>query len=132
MRQRKVYDKGLWAITRERFHIADVEPPNPFVEALPLDTLIPIVLDRLKLDTHKKLTALATDWPEIVGPQLAPNTRPGQLENGCLTIFVTHPAWIFELRGAPQHEILARLKTRYGANEIKTLRFAVDPAPPAP
>lgn len=131
-KRRKVYDKGLWAVTRERFQIADAEPPNKFVEALPLETLIPIALDRLKLDTHKKLTALAGIWPEIVGPQLAPNTRPGQLENGCLTIFVSHPAWIFELRGAPQNEILTRLQTRCGANEIQRLRFAVDPAPPAP
>ena len=91
------------------------------------------VRDRLRFeDSHKKLTALAGIWPEIVGPQLAPNTRPGQLENGCLTIFVSHPAWIFELRGAPQNEILTRLQTRCGANEIQRLRFAVDPAPPAP
>ena len=90
-KRRKVYDKGLWAVTRERFQIADAEPPNKFVEALPLETLIPIALDRLKLDTTK------ADRPRrhLAGnrrPATAPNTRPGQLENGCLTIFVSHPA----------------------------------------
>ena len=103
-KRRKVYDKGLWAVTRERFQIADAEPPNKFVEALPLETLIPIALDRLKLDTHKKLTALAGIWPEIVGPQLAPNTRPGQHENRCHTIFVSPPAGVLEHSRAPQKQ----------------------------
>ena len=57
--------------------------------------------------------------------------RPAHLENKILLVYVSHPAWIMELRGPMTAEILRRLQTKFGATDLKNLRFAVDPEPPA-
>ena len=131
MNRRKPYNKGQWQVSRERFHIADFQPPAADAGALPLGALIPEALKGMKLDAHAQVARIAAAWPEIVGPQLAGNTRPAHLENKILAVYVSHPAWIMELRGAMTAEILARLQAQFGKNEIKNVRFAIDPDPPA-
>lgn len=131
MNRRKPYDKGQWQVARERFHIADDKPPASDPGARPLGALIPEAMRGMKLDAHAQVSRIAAAWPEIVGPQLAANTRPAHLENQILAVHVSHPAWLFELRGAPSAEILSRLQAKFGKNAIRNLRFAVDPNPPA-
>ena len=131
MNRRKPYNRGQWEVARERFRVADLQPPAEDAGALPLAALLPEALKGMKLDAHAQVARIAAAWPEIVGPQLAGNTRPAQLENKILLVYVSHPAWIMELRGAMTAEILRRLQTKFGANDLKNLRFAVDPEPPA-
>ena len=131
MNRRKPYNRGQWEVARERFHIADLRPPAEDAGALPLAALIPEALKGMKLDAHAQVARVAAAWPEIVGPQLARNTRPAHLENKVLAVYVSHPAWIMELRGAMAAEILARLQTRFGKNEIQNIRWSIDPDPPA-
>ena len=131
MNRRKPYNRGQWEVARERFRVADLQPPAEDAGALPLAALIPEALKGMKLDAHAQVARIAAAWPEIVGPQLAGNTRPAQLENKILLVYVSHPAWIMELRGAMTAEILRRLQAKFGATDLKNLRFAVDPEPPA-
>ena len=131
MNRRTRYNKGQWQVARERFHIADYEPPAPDSGAIPLGSLIPEVFKDMKLDVHAQVSQIASKWPEIVGPQLAANTRPAHLENKILAVFVSHPGWLFELRGAPTAEILSRLQAKFGKTLIQNVRFAVDPDPSA-
>lgn len=131
MNRRRRYNKGRWQVTRERFHIADSAPPAPDQAALSLGDVIPDVLKGLKLDAHAQVARIAAAWPELVGPQLAPNTRPAHLENQLLTVFVAHPAWLFELRGKPAAEILTRLQQQFGRRLVRNIRWAIDPDPPA-
>ena len=129
MNRRKSYNKGQWAVTRERCHIADPHPPPENPGALPLGAFIPDALKGLRLDAHAQVAQIAAVWRELVGPQLAANTRPGQIDNKILLVYVSHPAWIMELRGAAAAEILARLQARFGKTLVQNLRFAVDPEP---
>ena len=131
MNRRKPYNRGQWEVARERFRVADLQPPAEDAGALPLAALLPEALKGMKLDAHAQVARIAAAWPEIVGPQLAGNTRPAQLENKILLVYVSHPAWIMELRGAMTAEILRRLQAKFGANDLKNLRLAVDPEPPA-
>ena len=131
MNRRKPYNRGQWEVARERFRVADLRPPAEDAGALPLAALIPEALKGMKLAAHAQVARIAAVWPDIVGPQLAGNTRPAQLENKILLVYVSHPAWIMELRGAMTAEILARLQARFGKKEIANLRFAIDPEPPA-
>ena len=131
MNRRKPYSKGQWAVARERFHLAAPFPAASGPDAVPLAALLPEVLKGLKLDVHAQVAQIAAAWPELVGPQLAANTKPAHLGDRLLTVFVSHPAWLFELRGAPAAEILARLQARFGKNEIHNVRWAIDPDPPA-
>ncbi len=129
MNRRKPYSRGQWEVARERFHIADLRPPAEDAGALPLGDLIPEALKNMRLDAHAQVARIAAEWAGIVGPQLAANTRPAHLENKILAIHVSHPAWLFELRGAPAAEILSRLQARFGKNVVQGLRFAIDPNP---
>ena len=131
MNRRKPYNRGQWEVARERFRVADLQPPAEDAGALPLAALLPEALKGMKLDAHAQVARIAAAWPEIVGPQLAGNTRPAQLENKILLVYVSHPAWIMELRGPMTGEILRRLQAKFGAGDLKNLRFAVDPEPPA-
>ncbi len=131
MNRRKPYNKGQWEVARERFQIPDDEPPPENAGALPLGALLPEVFKGMKLDAHAQVSRIAADWPGIVGPQLAANTRPAHLENKILAVYVSHPAWLMELRGAPAAEILSRLQAKFGKNVVQNVRFAIDPDPPA-
>ena len=131
MNRRKPYNRGQWEVARERFRVADLQPPAEDAGALPLAALIPEALKGMKLAAHAQVAQIAAAWPDIVGPQLAGNTRPAQLENKILLVYVSHPAWIMELRGPMTGEILRRLQAKFGASDLKNLRFAVDPEPPA-
>ena len=131
MNRRKPYNRGQWEVARERFRVADLQPPAEDAGALPLAALLPEALKGMKLDAHAQVARIAAAWPEIVGPQLAGNTRPAHLENKILLVYVSHPAWIMELRGPMTGEILRRLQAKFGASDLKNLRFAVDPEPPA-
>ena len=131
MNRRKPYSRGQWEVARERFRVADLQPPAEDAGALPLAALLPEALKGMKLDAHAQVARIAAAWPEIVGPQLAGNTRPAHLENKILLVYVSHPAWIMELRGPMTAEILRRLQAKFGTNDLKNLRFAVDPEPPA-
>ena len=131
MNRRKPFNKGQWQVARERFYIEDFEPPAPDAGALPLGVLIPAALKGMKLDAHAQVSLIASGWPEIVGPQLAANTKPAHIENKLLTVFVSHPMWLMELRGAPAAEILARLQAKFGKNIIQNIRWSIDPDPPA-
>ena len=127
MNRRPRYNKGQWELTRERFRIPDPTPPAPALDARPLGDFVSGVLKGMKLANHAQVSDMAAAWPEIVGPQLAANTRPGHLENRLLTVFVSHPAWLMELRGAPATEILGRLQARFGKTTIANLRWSIDP-----
>ncbi len=131
MNRRKPYNRGQWEVARERFRVADLQPPAEDAGALPLAALIPEALKGMKLAAHAQVAQIAAAWPDIVGPQLAGNTRPAHLENKILLVYVSHPAWIMELRGPMTGEILRRLQAKFGAGDLKNLRFAVDPEPPA-
>ena len=131
MNRRKPYNRGQWEVARERFRVADLQPPAEDAGALPLAALLPEALKGMKLDAHAQVARIAAAWPEIVGPQLAGNTRPAQLENKILLVYVSHPAWIMELRGPMTAEILSRVQAQFGKDAVKNLRFAVDPEPPA-
>ena len=102
MNRRKPYDKGQWQLARERFQIAAHRPPPTDSGAVPLAALIPEALQRMKLGTHAFVARIAADWPGLVGPQLAANTRPAHLDNNVLAVYVSHPAWLMELRGPPR------------------------------
>ncbi|HOO20996.1 MAG TPA: DUF721 domain-containing protein, partial [Kiritimatiellia bacterium] len=114
-------------LDRERFRIADPAPPLPDAEAAPLGTIVDGVLRGMKLGAHVHMTKITDAWPDIVGPQIARHTRPAHLENRVLTVFVAHPAWLMELRGAPAAEILSRLQDRTGKQIVASIRWSIDP-----
>ena len=131
MNRRRTFNRGRWELDRERFRIADSEPPSPNADPRPIEALIPSILKGMKLDDHAVVSRIAAAWEDIVGSQLAANSRPAHVENKLLVVHVSHPMWLFELRGAPSKEIQSRIQARFGADNIKAIRFSIDPNPPS-
>ena len=61
-------------------------------------------------------------WEEVVGEQIAGVSRAVALENGRLTVEVTHPVWRVELAHLSE-EIIGRLNERLGRRAVRRIRF---------
>lgn len=86
-------------------------------------------LARVGLGSRLTQAQAVTDWPALVGPQIAAVTAPDKVApDGTLFVRVTTSAWMTELQlMTPQ--ILARVNAGRGAGRVKTIRWllATDP-----
>ncbi len=124
--------RGQWQVARERLHLEEDKPTLPDMGTKTIGDVMDDVFKKMRLTLHARTEQIAAEWPKLVGLDISRNTRPAHLENGVLTVYVNHPAWLYELRGALSAEILARIQKQFGTTDIKTIRWTVDPEPPRP
>ncbi len=70
------------------------------------------------------LTAVFTEWDELVGAQVATHVRPLSLTAGALVIGADHPGWATQLRFL-SGDLLARLNGRLGPGQIERIEVRV-------
>ena len=126
MRKTK-FHKGRWAVERERNHLANAEPPKPHPGHEALKDFIPGALKKMGLKDQGWLQEIAANWNAIAGDQISINSRPGRYDSGVLTVYVSHPMWITELKGGGENLILGRLQEQFGKRKIRSLRLQIDP-----
>lgn len=127
---RKNLSFSRWMVERERFHLpSDARQFGPDRSA-PLTEALPAALRELGIEKDVWARSMQTDWASIVGPQVAKRTRPGGLDRGCLTIFVSHSAWLMELSRYGQKPLLDNLQAKYGPDRIRSIRLLLDPDKP--
>ena len=127
-RKRPYRDPGRWELEKERHRLPEDEPaPAEEAPARQPGDLIPALMKKLGLETVFWEEQLLQEWPAIAGAQVAKNSRPGRIERGLLCIYVRHPAWLSELSRYGHTQLLANLQQRFGAHQIKKLRFQLDP-----
>jgi predicted nucleic acid-binding Zn ribbon protein len=85
------------------------------------------VLDYLGLDDRMWEKEIINRWQELVGPQIARHARPGRISHAVLTVFVTHSIWLDELTRYGKAEMLQKLQQCFGKEQIRDIRFALDP-----
>ena len=90
----------------------------------PVGDLVGRVLGELGLDGVALAHRIGTDWPEIVGPQVAAHCRPLGLRAGVLEVEVDSPVWSQQLQ-LRKSELLQKLQERYAAEAPRELRFQV-------
>jgi predicted nucleic acid-binding Zn ribbon protein len=61
-------------------------------------------------------------WDQVVGPVVAENTTPTEVEHGVLFVRTASPAWRQELQFQKQ-TIIAKLNRKVGKPVIKDIRF---------
>ena len=120
------FDRGAWALQKERFATDAPAPPPPF-EVHPLAEVVPDVMKKIGMHGRLHEAAMQEEWPRLVGPQLADHTRPGKLDHDVLTVYVDHSAWLSELSRYGRKQIMEKLKARFGAGCIKSIHLALDP-----
>lgn len=123
------YDRTRWQIERERFQLPP-EPPVPAYRVSTPQAVLPKVLKGMGLEKALWEQTLVQEWGELVGPQIARQTRPARLDRGILQVYVSHSAWLTELQQFGQQAMLDKLQTRFGRTRIKGIRLQLDPDPP--
>ena len=126
-RRRKRYNKGRWAVERERHHIDSSAPPDPEPENPSISDIIPGIMKKLGLEQEQWTTVLDREWTELVGATVAAHTRPGRYQNRQLVVFVDSATWLNELKRYNQAEMLKKLQARFGADKIRRLSLQPDP-----
>jgi hypothetical protein len=66
-------------------------------------------------------------WADIVGPEIAHRSRPGELRAGALTVLVDNSPWLQEIM-LRSSEILAGIKARHGS-AVTSVRCALGTLP---
>lgn len=120
-------DPSHWLLTRQRFHIADPRPHTPPRDAREIETILSDILQMEPL-AEKRPKAIEERWPLIVGQQIAKHTTPSGLRNGVLTVDADHPGWLTEIRRLPKEQLLKKILSIQGIQDITDLRFRLDPA----
>lgn len=127
--RKEPFNRGAWAVERERCQIA-AERPAPRLHNSSVADVAGRVLKSWKLDGRAAELRLIAAWPEIVGPQVAAHARPGRLERGLLVVYVANSVWLAELNRMFQKPMLDNIRRRLGTNDVRTLRLQLDPDPP--
>lgn len=119
-----------WELTRERFHIEDRFPPP---QRHPEKCIGDILSGILRIEKDEAEVALLPEiiterWPVIVGDQLAKHVSPSHIKGGFLYLNADHPGWLAELRRLPKAQLLKKIAAIPELQEIKDIRFQLDPA----
>ncbi|MGB0620988.1 MAG: DUF721 domain-containing protein [Myxococcota bacterium] len=90
----------------------------------PVGDLVGKVLGELGLDGVALAHQIGSEWPEIVGEQVAAHCRPLGLRAGVLEVEVDSPVWSQQLQ-LRKTEILENLRGRYERQAPREVRFQV-------
>ena len=89
-----------------------------------MEDLIPETLGALKLRNTYTEEEICSAWREIVGPVLAPHTRPTGLRRGVLLVSVPQATVHYSIQGM-KATLLQRLQDRFGSTRVQDIQFRV-------
>jgi hypothetical protein len=118
--------RGRRQIQRERFHL-DFDERPALIPTVTINDLLPGVLGKMGMEAQYREHVLVSDWPSIVGPQVAQHTRPGRIYQKTLTVFVGSTIWLTELMRFGRDIIAEKVRARIGAEKIRDVRLELDP-----
>lgn len=112
---------------RERHQLPpDAVPPAP-ENTHRLGEYVERLMRQLNLSERLWTAQLVEEWRALMGEALAAQTRPGGLEEGRLTVFVSHSMWLNELQRYSGRVVLSKMQERFGPHRIRSLTFKLDP-----
>lgn len=122
------FNAGAWRVQQERAQIdIDSPPPLPPFVVGTLGQAIPELMKELGTADLYLRDEIVREWAGMLGPALAKNTRPGPVERGSLTVFVTNSMWLSELKRYSAKLLMQKLQNKFGADRIRSLRIQLDP-----
>src|SRR4051812_11911131 len=102
-------------------------PEKPFVRdtSKQVGELVGKLMSTLGLSERLREEEVTRAWREIVGEFVANHSAPQRLQNGVLTVRVLQPTVHYELDRVFKPQLLAKLKSRFGATVIRELKFRI-------
>jgi len=113
---------------RDRSQI-DQETPAPIAdfEANTIKRPMQALLKSLGLEQTSIQHRLMQSWDKMAGHPLNRHVRPGPVANGQLTVYVSNSTMMAELSRFQGPALLKNIRDTLGTEEIKKLRFQIDP-----
>jgi len=113
---------------RDRSQI-DSEAPVPIadIEADTIRKPVQSLMKSLGLEQTSIQHRLMEKWESITGHPLNRHVRPGPVANGQLTVYVSNSTMMAELSRFQGPALLKNIRDNLGTDEIKKLRFQIDP-----
>lgn len=90
----------------------------------PVGDLVARFLDRSGLAPRVAAATVLTDWPTLVGPQIAAVTTATGLQDGTLFVAVANSAWMMELN-LMKGELIKRVNTGRAEGRIEHIVFVM-------
>ena len=97
----------------------------PVRPALPLQQLVPGVMQRLGLAQRLQEAQISQRWSELVGSDIARHAQPVSLKNGLLIVVVDNSAWLQELDRNYKPLILQKIRACAGKTAVHKLVFRI-------
>lgn len=126
-RRGKPFNKGRWQTQRERLHLSQLRPPDPFVVHTAKDVLDQL-LDGVTVNAEERsmIDDMVFQWPKLFGQDIANHSRPGSLAQGQLVVYAAHSIWVAEL-SRQRGLMLKKIKDRFPQHRIRQLVIRLDP-----
>ncbi|MFT7514209.1 MAG: hypothetical protein ACI9QL_003430 [Candidatus Omnitrophota bacterium] len=125
-RSERKENRGRDQLMRERLQVPQYRPERK-PRDLSIGDLIPQVVKKCGLEGAFWLDEIKERWEEITGAQVARNTRPGQYDNGLLTIYVSHSGWLMEMERYAKGMVLNNIQDVFGKDKVRAIEFRIDP-----
>ena len=90
---------------------------------------LPKVLERRKIHLGALDYRVTDVWHKAVGPQISAQTAPVRFKNHTLSVRVSTPAWMQQLRFL-KREIMDKVNAEWGKDEIHNIHFSIGDIPP--
>ena len=87
-----------------------------------LSSVIEEIIEKLKPEADSWFEVLKSNWQNIVGNDIAKNTKPVKIEESVLFVKVSSHIWKAELKGGLGNVILKRVQKDI-TNKIKKIRW---------
>ena len=100
------------------------EIPFPADSSRLVGSIVEKVIAELGLAKRLREEEVLTAWREVVGDFIAQHSCPQRLAEGVLHVRVLQPSMLYELDRTLRHDIVAKLKARFGRT-VKDVRFRV-------
>ncbi|MEI6322851.1 MAG: DUF721 domain-containing protein [bacterium] len=81
------------------------------------------LLPKLGIATRIREADISAAWKDIVGDFIALHSQPDRLVSGTLHIRVIQSSVRYELDRVWKHEIIRKLRERFGEKTIREIRF---------
>ncbi len=92
---------------------------------VPIGEVIGGVLKQLGLTQQLEQVRLTSDWPLIVGEQIARHSRPVKIEDGKLSLLVSDSTWKYELGSMQAGVLIRKINAHLGKPLVKRLDVKV-------
>ena len=91
----------------------------------PTNELMPLVLERLKLDQRLAESQILQLWDRVLDPTITAHAKPVGLRRGTLFINVDSNAWLSELVRYRYNDMLEKIQLSVGKDKVERLSLRV-------